>query len=173
MKESSGCAQLRAELSPHSSWVEGKVLSPLASCQSTWLVLMDELGTELPHLHGPSSTNYNVEAIIYKHLSGRSSTFLTSSSMDYFFHLPRLLAPSSSILLMLRDSRTETEVQSQELEKKQMEPTLLSSLQKTGLRHPPGKSFEKNIHCLCPLLNALHLDKVKEIPTLSQTQECI
>lgn len=173
MKESSGCAQLRAELSPRSFWVEGKILSPLASCQSSGLFPRAGLGTASPHLHAPRSANHKVEAILYKRVPGRSSTFLTPSSMDYLFHLPCLLAPFSSVTLVLKGSRAETQGQSQELEKKQIEPTLLSSLQSTGLRHPPGKSFEKNIHRLCPSLNTLHLDKVKEIPTLSQTQECI
>lgn len=137
--------------------------------RSQWL----DWALNCPVCSAPRSTNHNVEAIIYKPLPGRSSRFVTPSSMDYFFHLPRLLAPSSSILLVLGGSRAETQVQSQELEKKQTEPTLLSSLQRTGLRHPPGNCFKKDIHCLCPLLNILHLDKVKEIPTLSQTQECI
>lgn len=74
---------------------------------------------------------------------------------------------------VLRGSRAETQVQSQELEKKQIDPTLLSSLQRMALRHVLGKSFEQNIHFLCFLLKTLHLDKVKEIPTLSRTQECI
>lgn len=169
MKENSGCAHVRAELSPCSSWVEGRVLSLLASWQTSCLVLMAGLGTASPHLHAPRSADHNAEEIIYKRLPGRSSTFLKTSSMDYFFHLPCLLAPSSSILLVLRGSRAETQVQSQELEKRQIEPTLLSSLQRAGLKDPPGKSFEKDIHCLCPLFNTLHLDEVKEIPTLSQT----
>jgi len=173
VKESSCYAQLKSELSPCSSGVRSKILSPLTSCQSTWLVPMAGLGTISPHPDAPRTTKHNVEAIVYKYLPGRSSTFLTPLSMDYFFHLPCLLAPSSSILLVFRGSGEETQVQSQELDKKQIKPTLLSSLQRTGLRHPPGKSFKKNIHCLCPLLNTLHLDKVKEIPTLSQTQECI
>lgn len=104
-----------------------------------------------PICNAPRSTNHNVEAIIYKGLPGRSSRFLTPLSTDYFFHLPHLLAPSSSILIVLRGFKAEMQVQSQDLEKEQTVPTLLSSLQRTGLRHPPGNSSEKNIHLPMPL----------------------
>ena len=80
--------------------------------------------------------------------------------MGYFFYLPHLSAPSSSILLVLQSRNTCAIAKLSWKKKWTGHPE--SSLQRMGLRHPPWNSSEKNIRCLCPLLNALHLEKAKQ-----------
>lgn len=86
----------------------------------------------------------HVKTTIYKHSPGRSSTFLTLSSMDYFFWHHSL--PSCRCL--------ETPEYKHKYNSKSWKRNriLLILVQRTGLRHLSRKSFEENIHYLCPCL---------------------
>lgn len=97
-----------AVLNPQSSWVDCEILSPFASCQTTWLVPVAGLGTTSSHLHALKSTEQKLKASIYKQLPERNPSFLTPSFMGYFCHIFQH-HPLPSCWC----SRAETHVQSQ------------------------------------------------------------